>query len=148
MVTGKSNFTCLVPTSSGKHVACSRGRCEADWKLSECPHYLTFEEFDEHERGLCARDSKCEQLKDGKLCPYYAQKWEAFRSPVMVANYPFFLTELKFTRRREAEEAPGLRRGPRPGEADGRLASYSLKRSMLQSFQVEEKASGSLLDHP
>ena len=48
VVTGKSNFTCLVPTSDGKNPPCSKGRCEADWKLSECPHYLTFEVYDEH----------------------------------------------------------------------------------------------------
>ncbi|MDG6965912.1 MAG: DEAD/DEAH box helicase family protein, partial [Nitrososphaerota archaeon] len=47
-VTGKSNFTCLVPTSRGKYPPCSKGRCEADWTLSECPHFLTFEEYDEH----------------------------------------------------------------------------------------------------
>jgi Rad3-related DNA helicase len=143
MVTGKANFTCLVPTASGKQIPCSRGKCEAGWKLSQCPHYLTFEEFDEHERGLCTKDSKCQQLKAGKLCPYYAQKWHAFRSPVMVANYAFLLTELKFTpdvkRRRllVCDEAHDLEK-----QMVG-SASYSLKKSMLQSFQVQEQGEGS-----
>ncbi len=97
IVTGKSNFTCLVPTTSGRTVPCSKGRCEADWKLSECPHYLTFEEYDEHKRGECGRDSKCRRLKDGRLCPYYEQKCDAFRDDVFVANYPFFLAELSHT---------------------------------------------------
>ncbi len=97
VVTGKSNFTCLVPTSSGRHVACSKGRCEADWTLSECPHYLTFEEYDLHRRRRCTKDMKCERLKDGKLCTYYEQKWDTFRSKVLVANYPFFMAELMYT---------------------------------------------------
>jgi Rad3-related DNA helicase len=97
VVTGKGNFTCLIPTATGKHPPCSRGKCEAGWKLSRCPHHLTFEDFGEHEKGLCTRDSKCEHLKDGKLCPYYSQKWSAFRAPVMVANYAFLLSELSYT---------------------------------------------------
>ena len=138
-VIGKSNFTCLVPTASGKHVACSSGRCEADWKLSDCPHYLTFEEFDQHERGLCSRDSKCERLKDSKLCAYYAQKWESFRAPVMVANYPFFLTELKYTsdvRPRKllvCDEAHDLEK-----QMVG-FAAYTLRRSTLDSYRVEQE---------
>jgi hypothetical protein len=40
------------------------------WELDECPHYLTFEEYDQHKRGLCTRQSKCEQLKERRLCPY------------------------------------------------------------------------------
>jgi ATP-dependent DNA helicase DinG len=99
-VMGKSNFTCHVPTSSGRLVACSKGRCEADWKLSDCPHYLSFEQYQEHIRGLCSRDSKCEKLRrvgNGKVCSYYQQKWDSFRQEVTVGNYPFFLSELRFT---------------------------------------------------
>jgi len=136
MVTGKSNFTCLVPTASGKYPACSKGRCEADWTLSECPHYLTFEEYDEHQRGLCAKESKCQHLKDRRLCFYYEQKWDAFRSPVMVANYPFFLTELRYTddiRQRKllvCDEAHDLEK-----QLVGAV-SFSLKKSILQSFHA------------
>jgi ATP-dependent DNA helicase DinG len=142
LVTGKSNFTCLIPTASGKHVACSRGRCEADWKLSECPHYLTFEEYNEHEQEARTSGSKYRRLKDGKLCTYYEQKWNAFRSPVMVANFPFFLTELQYTtdvRRRKllaCDEAHDLEK-----QLVG-SASFSLKKSMLQSFQVEKERGG------
>jgi ATP-dependent DNA helicase DinG len=96
MVKGKSNFQCRVPTASGQLLPCSKGRCEADWRLSDCPHYLTFEEYDQHKRRLCARDSRCEHLKDGKLCPYYDQKWFGFRAPVTVCNYPFLLSQLKY----------------------------------------------------
>src|SRR2546427_173992 len=78
-------------------VGSNKGRCEADWKLDECPHYLSFEEYDEHKRGLCTKNSKCEQLEDGKLCPYYRQKWDVFRAPTAVANYPFLLSELRYT---------------------------------------------------
>ncbi|MGD0318772.1 MAG: helicase C-terminal domain-containing protein [Nitrososphaerales archaeon] len=138
MVTGKANFTCLVPTSSGKFPPCSRGKCEAGWKLSQCPHYLTFKDFDDHENGLCNRDSKCQQLKNGKLCPYYAQKWHAFRSPVMVANYAFFLSELNYTadvKRRMllvCDEAHDLEK-----QMVG-SASYTFRKSMLQSYQADE----------
>jgi len=137
VVTGKSNFTCLVPTSTGKHLPCSRGRCEVDWSLSECPHYVTFDAYDQHRRGLCARDSKCERLKDRKLCTYYEQKWDAFRAPITVANYSFFLTELKFTddvRRRRllvCDEAHDLEKQMVSS------ASFPLKRSMVESFAVK-----------
>ena len=96
VVKGKSNFQCRVPTSSGLLPPCSKGRCEADWRLSDCPHYLTFEDYDQHKRRLCTRDSKCEQVKDGKLCPYYDQKWFGFMAPVTVCNYPFLLSQLKY----------------------------------------------------
>ena len=136
-VTGKSNFTCLVPTSTGKHLACSKGRCETDWKLSDCPHYLTFEEYDEHERGLCTRGSKCERLEEKKLCAYYEQKWDAFRERVTIANYSFYLSELRFTkelRHRKllvCDEAHDLERQLVTA------ASFSLRKSVLESFQVE-----------
>jgi ATP-dependent DNA helicase DinG len=138
VVIGKSNFTCLVPTSSGQHLPCSKGRCEVDWKLSECPHYLTFEEYEEHRLGACRRDSKCERLEDDKLCYYYAQKWDAFRAPVMVANYPFFLTELRYTqdimRRRllVCDEAHDLEK-----QMVG-FASFSLKKSQLETYRKKE----------
>jgi ATP-dependent DNA helicase DinG len=136
VVTGKSNFTCLVPTSSGKNLPCSKGRCEVDWKLSECPHYLAFEEYDEHKRRLCTTGSKCEHLKDRKLCYYYEQKWDAFRAEVMVANYPFFLTELRFTddiRKRRllvCDEAHDLEK-----QMVG-SASFSFRRSALENYRV------------
>ena len=137
MVTGKSNFTCLVPTSDGKNPPCSKGRCEADWKLSECPHYLTFEEYDEHKLGACKKDAKCNHLKDDKLCPYYGQKWDAFRAPVMVANYPFLLNEIRFTedvRKRRllvCDEAHDLEK-----QMVG-AGAFSLRRSTLESYRVE-----------
>jgi len=95
VVKGKSNFQCRVPTSSGLLPPCSKGRCETDWRLSDCPHYLTFEDYDQHKRRLCTRDSKCENLKDGAPCSYYDQKWFGFRAPVTVCNYPFLLSQLK-----------------------------------------------------
>ncbi|MDG6949628.1 MAG: ATP-dependent DNA helicase [Nitrososphaerota archaeon] len=137
VVTGKSNFTCLVPTGRGNYPPCSKGRCEADWTLSECPHFLTLEEYDEHARGACGKNSKCRRLEDGKLCPYYEQKWDAFRAPVMVANYPFFLSELTYTddvqhrRLLVCDEAHDLER-----QMVG-FASYSLRRSTLGSYSSE-----------
>ncbi|MGD0146059.1 MAG: ATP-dependent DNA helicase [Nitrososphaerales archaeon] len=136
VVTGKSNFTCLVPTSSEKYLSCGKGRCEADWKLSECPHYLTFEQFDEHRRKLCDRDAKCERLKSGKLCPYYQQKWDAFEAPIMVANYPFLLTELHHTKdvkRRKllvCDEAHDLEKQMVSS------TTFSLSRSVIESYET------------
>ena len=137
VVIGKSNFTCLVPTSSGKSLPCSQGRCQVDWKLTECPHYLTFEEYEEHRLGACRRDGKCEHLKDGKLCYYYEQKWDAFRAPVLVTNYPFFLTELRYTqdllKRRVlvCDEAHDLEK-----QMVG-FTSYSLGRSLLRNYRTK-----------
>ncbi len=139
IVMGKSNFTCLVPASSGKLVACSRGRCEADWTLSDCPHFLSLEGYEEHRRGACKSDSKCRHLKENKLCPYYDQKWEAFYSPTMVANYPFFLSELSFTddvRRRKllvCDEAHDLEKQMVS------FASFTLRRSLVESFATSER---------
>ena len=148
IVTGKANFTCLVPTSSGKHLPCSKGRCEVDWKLSECPHYLTFEDYDQHQRGACGRDSKCRSLKDGKLCTYYEQKWDAFRAPIVVANYPFFLTELKHTddikhrRILVCDEAHDLEK-----QMVG-ASSFTLRRSLVEGFRSDNRSgeSGNLHD--
>lgn len=134
VVKGKSNFQCRVPTTSGLFPPCSKGRCEADWKLSDCPHYLTFEEYDQHKRRLCARDSKCERLKDGKLCPYYDQKWFGFRAPVTVCNYPFLLSQLKYAeavphkRFLICDEAHDLEK-----QIVG-FASFSLVRSELERY--------------
>jgi Rad3-related DNA helicase len=138
VVMGKSNFTCLVPTSLGKLLPCSKGRCEVDWKLSDCPHHLTFQEYDEHRRDLCTKDSKCRRLKDDKLCPYYDQKWDAFSSPVTVANYPFFLTELRHTddiRRRKVlvcDECHDLERQLVSS------ASFTLRRSTVESYSLRD----------
>jgi Rad3-related DNA helicase len=137
VVIGKSNFTCLVPPSSGKSLPCSQGRCQVDWKLTDCPHYLTFEEYEEHKLGACRRDAKCEHLEDDRLCYYYAQKWDAFRVPVMVANYSFFLTELRYTqdilKRRllVCDEAHDLEK-----QMVG-FASFSLRRSLLESYRTK-----------
>lgn len=98
-VMGKSNFTCYVPTSSGGHVACSRGRCTADWSLSDCQHYLTFDQYEMHLKRLCGRNSKCEKLLrgGGQVCTYYKQKWDSLRMHSTVGNYAFFLSELRYT---------------------------------------------------
>jgi ATP-dependent DNA helicase DinG len=138
VVMGKSNFTCLVPTSSGRHVACSKGRCEADWTLPECPHYLSFEEYDLHRRKRCTKDMKCERLKERKLCTYYEQKWDTFRSKVMVANYPFFMAELMYTddvKRRKllvCDEAHDLEKQIVAS------TSFSLTRFALQNYRTPD----------
>ncbi len=95
VVKGRSNFRCLVPTTSGAYLQCDKGRCRVDWKLKDCPHYLTFEEYRDHRLGNCDGDSKCEHLKEGRLCLYYSQKWSGFEATSTVYNYPFFLSELK-----------------------------------------------------
>jgi len=145
VVIGKVNFTCLVPTTSGKHLPCSQGRCQVDWKLAECPHYLTFDEYEEHKLGACRRDAKCNHLKDNKLCHYYAQKWDAFAAPVMVANYPFFLTELMYTediRHRRllvCDEAHDLEK-----QMVG-FGSFSLRKSLLQNYRAKGSAADSFI---
>ncbi len=137
-VMGKSNFTCQVPTSSGRLVACSKGRCEADWTLSECPYYLTFDQYEDHLKRLCDRDSKCEKLfrGNGKLCTYYKQKWDSFRQDVTVGNYAFFFSELRFTedvRKRRllvCDEAHDLER-----QLVG-SASFTLKASSVRQYHA------------
>jgi ATP-dependent DNA helicase DinG len=138
-VMGKSNFTCQVPTSSGRLVACSKGRCEADWSLSDCPHYLSFDQYEDHLKRLCDKDSKCEKLLrigNGKVCTYYKQKWDSFREKVTVGNYPFFFSELRFTedvRKRKllvCDEAHDLER-----QLVG-SASFTLKTSSIRQYQV------------
>lgn len=141
-VIGKSNFTCAVPTSSGHHVACNKGRCEVDWTLEQCPHYLSFDEYDDHKRGRHTRNAKCEHLKDRKLCPYYEQKWDAFRAKIAVANYSFFLSELRYTddiTKRKllvCDEAHDLERHLVS------FASYSLRKSMLESYRIGKEDKG------
>jgi len=141
-VMGKSNFTCLVPTSSGRLVACSKGRCEADWSLSDCPHYLSFDQYEDHLKGLCDKDSKCEQqlrrAGNGKVCTYYKQKWDSFREKVTVGNYAFFFSELRFTedvRKRKllvCDEAHDLER-----QLVG-SASFTLKASTVRQYPSGE----------
>ena len=136
MVMGKANFTCLVPTSSGRRLACSQGRCMVDWRLSECPHFLSFEEYEAHRLHACGRHAKCEHLEDDKLCYYYAQKWDGLWAQTMVANYSLFLSELKYTEditRRKllvCDEAHDLER-----QMVG-FVGYSLKRTMLQTYKT------------
>lgn len=141
-VMGKSNFTCLVPTSSGRLVACSKGRCEADWSLSDCPHYLSFDQYELHLKGQCDRESKCEKVLrrqgEGKLCTYYKQKWDSFRQKVTVGNYAFFFSELKFTedvRKRKllvCDEAHDLER-----QLVG-SASFTLRTSTIRQYQAPD----------
>ena len=142
---GKANFTCCIPTSSGRLVACDHGRCEVDWELDECPHYLTFEEYDQHKRGLCTRQSKCEQLKDRRLCPYYEQKWDAFRATVAVTNYPFLLSELRYTteiKRRKllvCDEVQDLENNL------VEFAQFTLMRSALASYRVNREVTSTVI---
>lgn len=96
VVKGKSNFNCEIPNSSGKYLSANKGRCVLDWSLKDCPNYETFEEYQIHKNKLCDRDSKCENLKDRKLCTYYEQKWSGFRAPITVYNYPFLISEIKY----------------------------------------------------
>jgi len=141
-VMGKSNFTCQVPTSSGRLVACNKGRCEADWSLSECPHYLSFDQYEDHLKGLCDKESKCEQALrtagKGKLCTYYKQKWDSFREKVTVGNYAFFFSELRYTedvRKRKllvCDEAHDLER-----QLVG-SASFTLKASTVRQYPSGE----------
>ncbi len=137
MVKGKPNFRCYVPTTQGTLLPCNKGRCEVDWQLKDCPHYLTFEEYDEHARKLCSRDSKCEHLKGRKLCTYYEQKWSGFRDPITVYNYSFLLSELKFAKnvphRRllVCDEVHDL------GKQLVSFAAFTLKKSNLQYYHDE-----------
>ncbi len=96
VVKGKSNFNCEIPNSSGNFLSANKGRCVVDWKLKDCPHYEKFEEYQIHKNKICNRDSKCENLKDRKLCSYYDQKWSGFRAPITVYNYPFLISEIKY----------------------------------------------------
>ena len=134
VVKGKSNFLCLVPAATGIHLPCNKGRCEVDWKLTDCSHYLTFEQYDQHKKHECNRNSKCENLKGGRLCPYYDQKWSSFKAPVTVCNYPFFLSELRY-----AEDLPHRKIlvCDEVHDLEKQLvgfASFSLKRSTVELY--------------
>ncbi|MEE9585702.1 MAG: ATP-dependent DNA helicase [Nitrososphaerales archaeon] len=137
VIKGKSNFRCCIPNSSGTFMPCSKGRCEVDWSLKDCPHYITFEEYSAHKRRLCTSDSKCECLKNGKLCIYYDQKWSGFRAPITVYNYPFLLSELKYAgdvphrKLLVCDEVHDLEK-----QIVG-FASFSLKKPVLQSYHDE-----------
>jgi ATP-dependent DNA helicase DinG len=142
LVKGKSNFRCLVPTTAGVHLACNKGRCEVDWKLTDCSHYLTFEQYDQHKKHQCNRSSKCENLKGRQLCPYYEQKWSSFEAPVTVCNYPFFLSELRY-----AEDLPHrkLLVCDEAHDLEKQLvgfASFSLKRSTVEAYLDSTGAMG------
>ena len=137
MIKGKSNFRCLVPTSSRTFLPCNKGRCEVDWSLKECPHYITLEEYFLHKKRQCNRDSKCEHLKNQKLCRYYDQKWYGFTSPITVYNYNFILSELKYAgdvpRRKilVCDEVHDLEK-----QIVG-FASFALKKPVLQMYHDE-----------
>ncbi len=146
VVKGKSNFRCCVPTAEGVRPQCNRGRCEVDWKLADCPHYLSFDQYDRHRAGACNGNSKCEHM--GRLCPYYEQKWDGFREPVTVCNYPFFLSELKFAgdiphrRLLVCDEVHDLEK-----QMVG-FASFALRRSVLQRYRGEPAIPDRGLENP
>jgi Rad3-related DNA helicase len=139
IVKGKPNFRCNIPTSTRIFLPCNRGRCEAEWSLKDCPHFMTFEEYNSHKRKLCDRGSKCERLKDRRLCSYYAQKWFGFFNPITVYNYSFLLSELKY-----AKDVPHRRLLVCDEVHDLEkqivsFASFSFGKLKLQSFYDEVK---------
>lgn len=137
IVKGKANFQCYVRPTSGALVPCSKGRCEVDWDLKDCPHYLSFDEYEQHTNRMCDRDSKCEHLKDKKLCTYYEQKWYGFRAPVTVYNYSFLLNELKYAKNVPSKK---LLVCDEVHELEKQLvgfASFQLKKNLLQPYHDE-----------
>jgi Rad3-related DNA helicase len=136
-IKGKGNFQCHVRTTSGTLLPCSLGRCQVDWELRDCPHYLSFEEYKQHKNRSCTRDSKCEHLKDRKQCAYYEQKWHGFMSPIAVYNYSFLLSELKYAKNVPkkkllvCDEAHDLEK-----QIVG-FASFQLKKNTLQLYHDE-----------
>ena len=143
MVMGKSNFTCYVPTSSGQaRSRAARGGARPTGALSDCPHYLSFDQYEDHLKGLCDKESKCElalrKEAGGKLCTYYKQKWDSFREKVTVGNYAFFFSELRYTedvRKRRllvCDEAHDLER-----QLVG-AASFTLKASTIRQYPSGE----------
>jgi ATP-dependent DNA helicase DinG len=96
MATGKANWTCRIKTKAGAYPPCSQGACEAGMKLIDCPHYLPFKEYDKRMKTIEKNEFAVARFMR-KFCPYYSQKFDALRAPVMVANYPFFLAEAAFT---------------------------------------------------
>lgn len=147
VVKGKSNFQCYVPTSTGRTLPCHRGRCEVDWSLKECPHYLTYDEHRQHKSGQCITTSKCEDLKDGNLCTYYEQKWHGFDAPITVYNYALFLSELKYPNdvpKRKllvCDEAHELER-----QLVG-FAAFHLKKSDLKYYHDELRSEDFIIPH-
>lgn len=133
MTMGKSNFTCRVKTRQGTYPPCSQGRCEADWKLIDCPHYLPMKTYADRVKKLENNPWALERFKR-KFCPYYSNKYDAFGAPVMVANYPFFLAEAKYTtdiKRRTllvCDEAHDLERQLVTS------AAFTFRRGTLQNF--------------
>jgi ATP-dependent DNA helicase DinG len=139
IVKGKSNFRCHIPSSSGMFLPCSKGRCEADWNLMDCPHYITLDEYQTHKKRLCTRSSRCERLKGGKLCRYYEQKWIGFSAPVTIYNYPFVFSELKY-----AKDVPHRRLLVCDEVHDLEkqivaFASFTFRRAALQTYHEDVK---------
>jgi Rad3-related DNA helicase len=137
IVKGKGNFQCYVRPSSGVLLPCSKGRCEVDWDLKDCPHYMSFEEYEEHAKRLCDRDAKCEHLRDKKLCTYYDQKWNGFRSPITVYNYSFLLSELKYARDVPSRKLLVCDEGHELEKQIVGFAAFQLKKSILQIYHDE-----------
>jgi ATP-dependent DNA helicase DinG len=137
IVKGKGNFQCYVRPPSGVLLPCSKGRCEVDWALKDCPHYMSFEEYEQHAKRLCDRDAKCEHLKDKKLCTYYDQKWYGFRSPISVYNYSFLLSELKYARDVPSRKLLVCDEGHELEKQIVGFAAFQLKKSILQIYHDE-----------
>ena len=137
IVKGKGNFQCYVRPPSGVLLPCSKGRCEVDWALKDCPHYMSFEEYEQHAKRLCDRDAKCEHLKDKKLCTYYDQKWHGFRSPISVYNYSFLLSELKYARDVPSRKLLVCDEGHELEKQIVGFAAFQLKKSILQTYHGE-----------
>lgn len=137
IVKGKANFQCYVRPMSGPPLPCSKGRCEVDWDLKDCPHYLSFEEYDQHTKRLCERDSKCEHLKDKKLCTYYDQKWYGFKAPIIIYNYSFLLSELKYAKDVPPRKLLVCDEVHELEKQIVALASFQLKKSILRSYHDE-----------
>ena len=147
MVKGKANFQCYVRPTSGALLPCSKGRCEVDWELKDCPHYLSFDEYEKHAKKLCDAESKCEHLKDRKLCTYYDQKWYGFRAPVTVYNYSFLLNELKYSRNVPSRKLLVCDEVHELEKQIVGFASFQLKKNLLQSY-YDELEPGDIFDMP
>ena len=137
-IKGKANFQCHVRTTSGALLPCSKGRCEVDWDLKDCPHYLSFGEYRTHKNKDCDRNSKCEKLKDKKQCTYYDQKWYGFTNPITVYSYSFLLSELRYDKKNipkrrllVCDEVHDLEK-----QLVG-FSSFQLRKSILQSYHDE-----------
>ena len=125
-VMGKSNFTCLVPTSSGRLVACSKGRCEADWSALRLPALPLLRPVrGPPQEAVRQRDSKCEKDSQdgrrGEALHLLQAKVGLVQGEGHRRQLRLLLQRAEVHRGRQEEEAAGLRRGPRPGEAARRL---------------------------